>query len=223
MEKENLQAQINELNRKLDILLEESFKEKQRREQQEDLVSDLSLIGKDLYDTAVERLDNEGVDLNDEVIVRMLFKLLRDLEIFYEMLNSLESVYDLMKDLGPIINQMGRDAIHRLSDLEQKGYLKLIASLTKVSDSFVKYYKPEDAEVLAKRVETLVELSRLLLTSSILEDAKKMLEAYEQARQQEPKKVGLFGLMREMSRPEMKKSLGFLVNFLKIFSQKMDF
>ena len=223
MEKENLQEQINELNRKLDILLEESFKEKQRREQQEDLMKDLSLIGKDLYDTAVERLDNEGVDLNDEVIVRLLFKLLRDIEIIYELLSSLESAYDLVKDLSPIVNQVGRDLIHKLSDMEQKGYLKLIASLTKVSDSFVKYYKPEDAEVLAKRVETLVELSRLALTSTLLEDTKTMLEAYEEARQEKPKKMGLLRAMRELSKPEMKKSLGFLVSMLNKFSQKMNF
>ncbi len=223
MEKENLQEQINELNRKLDILLEESFKEKQRREQQEDLMQDLSLIGKDLYDTAVERLDNEGVELNDEVIVRLLFKLLRDIEIFYEMINSLESAYDLIKDLGPIVNQMGRDLINKLSDLEQKGYLKLFASLSKVSDSFVKYYKPDDAQILAKRVETLVELSRLALTSTLLEDTKKMLEAYQEAREEKPKKMGLFKAMRELSSPEMKKSLGFLVSMLKKFSQKMDF
>ncbi len=223
MEKENLQQQINELNRKLDILLEESFKEKQRREQQEDLIRDLSLIGKDLYDTSVERLENEGVDLNDEVIVRLFFKLLRNIEIFYELLNSLESIYDLVKDLGPIINQIGRDTIHRLSDMEQKGYLMLFSSLTKVSDSFVKYYKPEDAEILAKQVESLVELSRLLLTSTLLEDSKKMLEAYNEARKEKPKEIGLFRAMREFSKPEMKKSLGFLVSMLSKFSQKMNF
>ncbi len=223
MQNQNLQEQINELNRKLDILLEEAFRERQRREQWEDLSKDLSLIGKDMYDYAVEELQNEGVDLNDEVIKRLVFKLLRDINIFYEMLNGLENAYDLMKDMGPIVNQIGRDIINKLAELEQKGYLKLLNAFTNVSDSFVKYFKPEDVDTIAKKMELLVALSRLAMTSTLLDDTYKMLEAYQEARAEKPKKVGLFKALKELNRPEMKRSLGFLINFLKKFSQKMDF
>ncbi len=223
MQNQNLQEQINELNRKLDILLEESFRQKQRREYWEDLSNDLSLISKDLYDYAVEELQNEGVDLNDEIIKRLLFKLMRDIHIFYEMLNGLENAYDLMKDLGPIVNQIGRDVIHKLADLEQKGYLKLLNAFTNVSDNFVKYFKPEDVDTIAQKMEMLVALSRLAMTSTLLDDTYKMLEAYQEARAEKPEKIGLFKALKELNKPEMKQSLGFLINFLQKFSQKMDF
>jgi uncharacterized protein YjgD (DUF1641 family) len=46
--------------------------------------------------------------------------------------------------------------------------------------------------------------------------------ALSEASQQEPAKVGgIFGLLRALNDKDRQKGLGFLMNFLKIFGQKM--
>lgn len=61
MTDQNIQTQINEINRKLDIVLEEVYSQKQARQTVEDLVTDLSLIGTDMFKASVVELDNAGI------------------------------------------------------------------------------------------------------------------------------------------------------------------
>ena len=61
-----MQEQINAMNRKLDIVLEEIAIQKQKRQEVEDLVTDLSIIGKDMFKASVDELDHAGVELDTE-------------------------------------------------------------------------------------------------------------------------------------------------------------
>ena len=49
MTEQKIQQQIDDINRKLDIILEEVFAQKQNRESINDLMDDLSIVGKDAF------------------------------------------------------------------------------------------------------------------------------------------------------------------------------
>ncbi len=57
MEEIKTQNQIDEINRKLDLILEEIELQKKHRREMEDLKDDLFRVGKDLYETAVVELE----------------------------------------------------------------------------------------------------------------------------------------------------------------------
>ena len=42
----------------------------------------------------------------------------------------LESINDFMKDVTPIVHQVGLDAIHKMHELEQKGYIDFFRELS---------------------------------------------------------------------------------------------
>jgi uncharacterized protein YjgD (DUF1641 family) len=59
----DVEDQIAEINRKLDLIAQELSHQRQRRQKWEDLKNDLTIVGKDLYRTAVvdlEQLEQKG-------------------------------------------------------------------------------------------------------------------------------------------------------------------
>ena len=63
MTDQNIQVQIDDINRKLDLILEEVFAQKQSRDSMNDLMDDLSIVGKDVFKNTVIELDKAGVDI----------------------------------------------------------------------------------------------------------------------------------------------------------------
>ena len=61
-----LQAQINEVNQKLDLVLEELIVQKQKRQALEDLITDFNIIGNDLFKATVDELDHAGIELDSD-------------------------------------------------------------------------------------------------------------------------------------------------------------
>jgi hypothetical protein len=76
MENKNLQEQVFELNKKLDLVLEEIEHQKRSRREMDDLKDDLMRVGKDLYSTAVEELEEVHDHLNTGDLLHLGKKLL---------------------------------------------------------------------------------------------------------------------------------------------------
>ena len=91
MTEQKIQLQIDEINKKLDIILEEIFIQRQNREATKDLVDDLSIIGKDVFRNSVIELDKAGVELNGEALAGMGIRLIRNIDNINEFLDTLES------------------------------------------------------------------------------------------------------------------------------------
>ena len=66
MAKDNMQEQINEINRKLDLVLDEVMAQRETRQSLEDLTSDLTIVGNDVFKSTVAELENAGVELDGE-------------------------------------------------------------------------------------------------------------------------------------------------------------
>ncbi|HNY03130.1 MAG TPA: hypothetical protein PKG48_11110, partial [Bacteroidales bacterium] len=115
----NLQEQINELNRKLDLVLESIEEQKRKREEFDDFMADAGIVAKDLFHHTVVALDKAQVDLDHSGIPILLVKLVQNLDTFRELLEMMESARDFMADVSPIIHQVGLDAVHKMNELEQ--------------------------------------------------------------------------------------------------------
>jgi uncharacterized protein YjgD (DUF1641 family) len=130
MSENNIQEQISELNRKLDLILESIEQQKRNREEFDDLVADLSIVAKDAFRHTVVMLDKSQVDFDHSGIPMLLVKLLHNIDTFYELLELLESAKDFMKDVSPILHQIGLDAVNKMNEFDKKGYFDIIRDLT---------------------------------------------------------------------------------------------
>ncbi len=215
MADQNIQTQINEINRKLDLVLEEVYSQKQARQTVEDLVTDVSLIGTDMFKASVVELDNAGIELDGEAVKQLLFKFIRNIGTINEMFEMLESANDLMKDVSPIIRQVGLDSIHKMHEFEQKGYFDFIRELSKITDNVVSHFSTEDVRLLADNVVTILETMKSLTQPDMLKALNNGLNVYKNLDTDNIPEYSLWKAFREMKTPEMKKGLGFMITFLK--------
>jgi uncharacterized protein YjgD (DUF1641 family) len=211
----NIQAQIDAINLKLDLILEEVRAQKEMRESLRDLTDDVSIIGKDIFKNTVIQLDKAGVDLDTEAIAGIGIKLVRNVGNINDFLDTLESINDFMKDVSPILHQVGLDAIQKLNYLEERGYIAFFRELSKALDNVVTHFSVEDVKALSDNVVVILETVKNLTQPDMLKALNNALAIYKNLDMDNIEEYSLFKAMMQFRKPEMKKGIGFMITFLK--------
>jgi uncharacterized protein YjgD (DUF1641 family) len=215
MEEKALQTQITELNQKVDLLLDYVNHQRLKTNQLEDLVADVSIVGKDMYDSAVEELDNRMVDINLDELKGLVLRVLRNIENMNRFLEMFESINDFIKDAGPIFNEVVIDFSKKLNEFDQKGYFDFFAESGRIFDNIISHYKPEDVRELADNVVTILETVRSATQPEMMGAINNGLKVFSNIETENVPEYSIFKAMREMNKPEMKRALGFFVTFMK--------
>lgn len=211
----SIQLQIDEINRKLDIIIEEVYAQKEARQSVEDLVEDVSIIGKDIFKHTVKELDKAGVEIDRDALAGIGIKLIRNVGTINELLDTLESVNDLVKDVTPIIHQAGLDAIHKMAELEQKGYFEMLREMGRMLDNIVTHFSKEDVRALSDNVVVILETLKNLTQPDMLKAINNAVTIYKNLDTEDIPEYSLFAALRELRKPEMRRGIGFMITFLK--------
>lgn len=222
MEEIELKSQITELNQKVDLLLEYVNQQRLKTNQLEDLVADFSIVGKDMYDTAVEELDNRMVNLDLDQVKGLVLRVLRNIENINKFLETFESLTDLLKDAGPILNEVIIDFTKKLNEFDEKGYFEFFAETGKIFDNIIAHYQPEDVRELSENVVTILETVRSATQPEMMKALHNGLKVYGSLEMDNVPEYSLIKVMREMNKPEMKRALGFFVTFMKNMSAETN-
>lgn len=220
MADQNIQLQIDDINRKLDFIMEEVRAQRQMRESMLDLADDVSIISKDIFRNSVRELDKAGVELDPEAIAGIGIKLIRNVGNINDLLDTLESINDFVKDATPIVHQVGLDAIQKLNYLEQRGYIDFFRELSKALDNIVTHFSAEDVKSLADNVVVIMETLKNLTQPDILKAVNNAVMIYKNLDMDEVEEYSLIKAMMQFRKPEMKRGIGFMVTFLKKLSEE---
>ncbi|NOQ25310.1 MAG: DUF1641 domain-containing protein [Bacteroidales bacterium] len=216
----NVQEQINQINQKLDLLLQYVNEQRLKSETIEDLVADVSIISKDAFSSAVEELDTRGIELNIEDVKLLAFKLIRNVNNFSQVMDMFESVTDLLKDVGPIVNEVGIDFTHKLNDFEKKGYFEFFKEIANIMDNVISSYPPEEVRALSENIVTILDTVRNITQPDMLHAINNAVSIFKNLDTENIKEYSLWKAFREMNTPEMKRGIGFMITFLKNLSQE---
>ena len=211
----NMQEQIDALNRKMDIILEEIYVQRQKRQEVEDLITDLSIIGNDLFKATVDELDHAGVEVDGEALKNLVFRLMRNIGNLNEILGMTESAVDLASDVAPILHQMGLDGINYMNELEKKGYFDFGKAVFEIIDNIVTHFTVEDVRLLADNIVTILETVKNLTQPEMLGAMNNAVSIYKKLDTHDIQEMSLWKALKELRSPEMKKGLGFMITFLK--------
>jgi len=222
MEERNIQLQIDILNQKLDLILEEITVQRQSRESVEDLMSDLSVIGKDAFSHTVKQLDKAGVEFDGDALAGVLIKVVRNLGSINELLDTFESAHDFIKDVTPIAHQVGLDAINKMAEFERKGYLDFIKEFARVGDNIVANFTISDVKGLADNIVNILETVKRITQPDMLVAVNNAITVYGSLEMERFEEYSIWQAFREMRSPEMKKGMGFMINFLKNLAKQQE-
>ncbi len=215
MTEQNIQLQIDDINKKLDLILDEVYAQKQNRESMNDLMADLSIVGKDVFQNTVVQLDKAGVELDGETLASIGLRFLQNLDNINNLLEILESANDFVKDASPIVHQVGLTAIQKVNELDQKGYIEFFKELTNVLDNIVTHFSIEDVRELAEKIVPILEMVKEITQPDMLESVHNAVVVYKNLETDDIPEYSIWKMMKEMNSPEMKKGMGFIMSFLK--------
>lgn len=218
MEKD-VQVQINEMNQKLDTLLEYVNQQRLRSQQVDDLVADVSIIGKDVYDTVVQELDKSEVSIDTEKLKILVVKIVKNMDKFAGMMDLFENVSDLLKDATPLVIETIVDMTHKMGELEEKGYFEFVGQFGAILDNIVSHYSANDVKELADNVVTILDTVKSLTQPEMMNAANNAIQVFSNMETENIPEYSIFKAMWELRTPEMKKGLGFIITFLKNLSK----
>ncbi len=215
MENNNIQLQINQINSKLDLILEEIELQKRHRRETEDLKDDLTRVGKDLFKTAVEELDDIHDYLTTGDMLHFFKKLLRNIKTISSMFDQVESLRDFVNDASPLTKDLIIDLMYKLDEFDKKGYFQFSKELLKIADNVVTSFTLEDVKNLADNVVTILNTVKNLTQPDMLHTVNNAVNVYKKLDIEIKDEVSFLSLLKEFNTPEMKKGLSFAIKFLK--------
>jgi len=214
-----LQEQITEINRKLDLILDENSVQRQNREAVNDLIDDVALIGKDMFNQAVIQLDDAGIELDSEALRCLILRLIRNIRSMGMVMETLESFTDLAKDVTPIIKQIGLDGVQKFHELEKKGYFELLNQIGKTFDRILSKYNIEEIQKLSDNLVPVIDTLAAIADPKMLNKINAAAVALKNINPDEIEEYSIWKMMRQLNKPEVRKSLGFMMAFINNISK----
>jgi uncharacterized protein YjgD (DUF1641 family) len=216
---ESTAKQIEALNQKVDTLLEYVNQQRLKSAAMDDLVADVSIIGKDVYDSTVKALDEREVVLDPDQLRELGVRFAQNVGNFNLLLGGLGSAMDLMKDVGPIANEVIIDTTKKLNEFEQKGYFEFMREFGAIMDNIVMHFGVDDVRSLADNVVTILDVLKNLTQPEMLKSIDTAVKVFSNMEIQNVPEYSIFKFIREINTPEMKKAWGFLITFMKNISR----
>jgi len=211
----SLQLQIDEINSKLDLILDEASVQRQNRESINDLFDDVAVIGKDVFNQMVIQLDDAGIELDGDALRCLILRLIRNISSMGMVLETLESLTDLAKDLTPVIKQVGLDGVHKFHELEQKGYFEILNQVARTMETIVTRYSMEDLQKLSDNLVPVADTLMNIADPKLLNKINAATSALKEVNPEEIEEYSVWSLMRQLNKPEVRKSIGFIMLFLR--------
>lgn len=218
-----MEQQLVELNEKIDrltdqvaYLADEAYEQRRRRQEWDDLKNDMTPIMGEVYRLSVEQLDEveQYVQLED---VLLLFKrLMRNTRNLEKLLDQVESFADFGYDIGPLTQDAFLSLMSQLNEMEQKGYFTFLRGGMEIMDEIVTSFSAEDVKQLGENVVLILQTVKEMTQPEIMQV---MRNTAVVMREDEPyEDVSMFGILRQLNDPAVKRGLAKTLTVLKTVS-----
>jgi uncharacterized protein YjgD (DUF1641 family) len=217
-----LEQKLDLMSAQLDIVVAELREQRLRREQWQELISDLGPIASEAMGMANRELEaiQEWVEPAD--MMRLLRRIVRNTNNIEEGMAQYESMMEFISDLGPLTSGAFTKLLETLEDYETRGYFEFVGAGLGVVDRIVTSYSKEDVEALGDNVVHMLEIVKDLTQPEMLAVAERLLDVVQRQAQVaalEPEEPpSLFALAGKMRDPEVRMGLARALNTFKAVS-----
>ena len=207
-----LEQKLDLMSEQLDVVVAELREQRLRREQWQELISDLGPIASEAMGMANRELEamQEWVEPAD--MMRLLRRILRNTNNIEEGMAQYESMMELMSDLAPLASGAFMKLLTTLEDYENRGYFEFIGAGLGVVDRVVTGYSKEDVEALGDNVVNMLDIIKDLTQPEMLAMAERVLDIVQKQADataaDDQAAPGLFALMGKVRDPEIRRGLG---------------
>lgn len=215
--------QTMELNQKIDalteqvaFLTEEARLQRRRRQEWDELKSDLTPIAGDLFRISVEQMDEVESYVQLEDVLRLAKRLMRNTRNLEQMLDQLESMTALYQDVGPLSQEAFRALMSSLDQMERKGYFMFLRGGMGIMDQVVSSFSEEDVRQLGENIVLILQTVKEMTQPDIM---RMMQNTASVIRDEDTNgSVSMLSILRQLNDPAVKKGLVKTLTVLKAVS-----
>ncbi len=212
-----------ELNQKVDaltaqvaFLADEARQQRQRRQEWDELKSDLTPVAGEAYRLSVQQLGEIEAYVQLEDILRLLKRLMRNTRNVEAMLDQLESFSELSRDVMPLSEEMFLMLLSRLDEMERKGYFKFLQGGMEIMDTVVSSFTDEDVQQLGENIVLILNTVKEMTQPEIMQLLQNTATGMRE--QEVPDNVSMLYLMRQFNDPSVRRGLARTMNVLRTVS-----
>ena len=217
-----LEQKIDIMSAQMDLLVTELREQRLRRQQWDELRSDLAPIAGEAMILASNELEAIQEWVQPEDMLRLLRRILRNIKNIEDGMARYESLMDFLDDAGPLTSEAVTKTLTTLEDFEQRGYFEFARAGVGIVDNVVTAYSKEDVEALGDNIVQMLDIVKNLTQPEMLAVARRMLDAVQRqqaAAELEPiEPPGLMALARQVRDPEVRRGLARALNTFKVVS-----
>jgi uncharacterized protein YjgD (DUF1641 family) len=200
--------QLDHLGRELAILTDSA---RSLQELRKDLTPRVNEAVKILI---AELAEIEG-DFQLEDALDLLKNLTRNIRNLTWSLDQLKNLIDFLRTVEPLLKSTVPQAIFHLDALEQKGVLKMLASMLGVLQKIAETYTPEDIEQIANGIVNLVGIAKKLTTPEPLALLSRLADVPAQVDLSQARALGPFGMILALRNSEVQQGMGVVLELTK--------
>jgi uncharacterized protein YjgD (DUF1641 family) len=215
METKMIEKELHEIHQKLDFISDQMREQQQKHREFQELKDDLSLIAKDIFDAAVEELEDVAPYFDSSDLTHLLKKLLRNTKTINRLLTQMESAEDLLADLQPLGKQVFDQLMNTFHELDQKGYFEFFNESLKIVDTVVTSFSVDDVRLLRQNITTILLTLKNMTQPEMLSTVDNALSFFKKMDISIDKKISYYQLFKELRNPETKRGIIFMIEFIK--------
>jgi len=209
-----VEEQIAEINRKLDLIVQELEHIRQVRSASEDLLADLTIVAKDAYRETIDACNT--VELQPKDIVQLFKVGLSNANLLTVALQQLESAIDFLKDVQPVTRDLYRQALVQFQSLQERGYFNAVTTGARIADTLVQAHSAGDMKQIEAGVPYLIGFMRELTHPEVLQALEAIIHGFGRVQATMNVDKSVFQIVRELNSPDARRGIGILVEFLKV-------
>ncbi|NNC41031.1 MAG: DUF1641 domain-containing protein [Acidimicrobiia bacterium] len=211
-----LTDKIDRLTAQVEFLTEEALAAKARRREWDELKADVTPLFGEMYSYAARELAEVEPYVSIEQIAHLVKRLMRNMGTIEGMLDQLESFSELVEDAAPLTGDAFVRLMELLDGLERRGYFEFAKSGLGVIDNVVTSFTPEDADALGENVVLIIQAIREMTQPELMLMLRNTASSVRG--QEVPENISLFGLIKQMRDPAVKRGLARALSALRTVS-----
>lgn len=211
------------LGQQVDYLQEQAERSWRRQQSIDDLLADLTPVVKDMYKAAEEQLAEMQQFVQLEDLTLLAKRVARNTRNVDEVLDYLESGLDFVHDAAPLTKDMMTEATAALSEMERKGYFGFARQGAYVLDQVVTSFSESDVKQLGDNVVLILNTVKSLTQPEMLNLVNGLTAGFHAAESEADAgklDTSLFGLLRQLRDPEVRRGLAITLETLKRVAQQ---
>jgi uncharacterized protein YjgD (DUF1641 family) len=211
-----LTDKIDRLTAQVEFLTEEALAAKARRREWDELKADVTPLFGEMYSYAARELAEVEPYVSIEQVAHLVKRLVRNTGTIEGMLDQLESLSELVEDISPLTGDAFVRLMELMDGLERRGYFDFAKSGLGVIDNIVTSFTPEDADALGENVVLIIQAIREMTQPELMLMLRNTASSVRE--QEVPEDISLFGLLKQMRDPAVKRGLARALSALRTVS-----